>query len=355
VAPSTADLLFSLIAKSIEIASAALYLNFLGQFLTRRSFRARGISLAEIAVREWLVQPVVIWNWENFKYATTTVLGSGSLLTAVSIYFFTAASNSLVSPHLAMGKWESTQFSGKVRMNFGNNVVLKNECWAPIDADLDGQNIGESCVNILASGLANQDFNNFMKDWRDAKPSSNLAIRPGATSSIFTDTRTEGTWVQSSTSDISANFAKYGRVVNNITLSMPHPVVYYSTGFEFPMPIRGTGFGEHTLKASVVSPTSNTLCVNMQPSELAPLIYVEWPNARFKLDEGGHKIALNDWERDVPTDRSILQSNVSMTQVDSIFKWGSEYNRSFPVFARVSSIISIPPPVLVTDLTAVAN
>jgi hypothetical protein len=193
VAPSTADLLFSLLAKSIEIASAALYLNFLGQFITRRSFRSQGISLADIAVREWLVQPVVIWDWENLKYATTTVLGFGSLLAAIAIYFFTAASNSLVSPHLAMGKWESTQFSGQVRMNFGNLPVLKNECWAPIDARLDAQNIGESCVNILASGLANQDFNNFMKSWKDMNEPSNLASRPDATSSIFTDTRTQGT------------------------------------------------------------------------------------------------------------------------------------------------------------------
>jgi hypothetical protein len=354
VAPSTADLLFSLLAKSIEIASAALYLNFLGQFLTRRSFRSQGISLADIAVREWLVQPVVIWDWENLKYATTTVLGFASLLAAIAIYFFTAASNSLVSPHLAMGKWESTQFSGQVRMNFGNLPVMKNECWAPIDARLDSQNIGESCVNILASGLANQDFNNFMKSWKEMDEPSNQAFRPTATSSIFTDTRTQGTWVHESSSNISSNFAKYGRIVNNATLSMPHPVVFYSTQLEFPMPVRGTGFGEHSLKASVVSPTSNTLCVNMQPSEIAPLIYVEWPNARVSVDDTGSKTAAKDWQNDVPADIALLQSNVSMTQVDSIFRWGSAYNRSFPIFPRVSHARTRPP-IIVADLVVVAN
>ncbi|KAF4629090.1 hypothetical protein G7Y89_g9062 [Cudoniella acicularis] len=339
VTPSTAVLLFSLFAKSIEIASAGVYINFLGQFLTRKSLQSRGISLADIAVREWLLQPgFVIWNWENLKYASTTVLGFTSLLAAFAIYFFTTASNSLVSPHIALGKWESTRFSGQVQQNFGNVIVLKNECWAPIDARLDSQNIGESCANVLASGLANQDFNNYMKQWSKqviggGNASSNLSFRPSPTSSIFTDTAVQGSWVQESSSNISANFARYGRVVNNITLSMPHPVVYYSAQAEFPEPVRGTGLGEHTIKASVVSPTSNTLCVNMQQSEVAPLVYVEWPNARFNYSNTGNKIAATDWYKDVPANIS-LQSNVSQTQVGTIFKWGAVYNRAPPVFPQ---------------------
>jgi hypothetical protein len=339
--PSTANLLFSLFAKSIEIASSGVYINFLGQFLTRRFLQSRGITLPDIAVREWVHQPgFVICDWENLKHASTTVLGFTSLLAAVAIYFFTTASNSLVSPHLALGNWGSTQFSGNVQQNFGNVIVLKKECWAGIDARLDGQNIGESCANVLASGLANQDFNNYMKQWSQAviggsNTSSNLSNRPSASSSIFTDTKVQGSWVQESSSDISANFAMYGRVVNNITLSMPHPVVYYSAQVEFPDPVKGSGFGEHTVKASVVSPTSNTLCVNMQQSEVAPLVYVEWPNARFTNSTNGHKIAANDWYKDVTANIS-LQSNISQTQVETIFKWGSVYNRSPPVFPQVS-------------------
>ncbi|KAH8654566.1 hypothetical protein BGZ60DRAFT_568372 [Tricladium varicosporioides] len=336
--PSTADLLFSLLAKSIEIASAGLYISFLGQFLTRRSLQSRGISLADIALREWLIQPgFAIWNWGNLKNASTTVLGFASLLAAIAIYFFTAASNSLVSPHIALGKWETTQFLGQVRQNFGNVIVLKKDCWAPIDSLVDSQNIGESCVNVLASGLAHQDFNNYMKQWSKvimggSNASSSLSFRPPATSSIFTDTKVQGSWVQESSSDISVNFAKYGRVVNNITLSMPHPVVYYSAQAEFPDPVKGTGFGEHSVKASVVSPTSNTLCVNMQQSEVAPLIYVEWPNARFTSSDNGHKIAAKDWYKD--TTNTSLQSNLSQTHVERIFRWGPTYNRSFPIFPQ---------------------
>ncbi|TVY41608.1 hypothetical protein LSUB1_G002181 [Lachnellula subtilissima] len=337
--PSTADLLFSLFAKSIEIASAGVYINFLGQFLTRRSLRSRGISLTDIAVREWLIQPgLVIFQWENLKYATTTILGFTSLLSAIAIYFFTTASNSLVSPHIALSNWESAQFLGQVQQNFGNLPVMKKECWAPIDAYLDSQNVGESCVNVLASGLANQDFNEFMKAWSRKVMGGNtdlssLSSRPPATSSIFTDTMVEGNWVQRSSSDISANFAKYGRIVNNITLSMPHPVVFYSARVEFPKTVRGTGSGEHTIRASVLSPTSNTLCVNMQKSEIAPLVYVDWPHARFNTSDTGHKSAASDWFKDVPANIS-LQSNISQTYVEDIFRWGSVYNRRPPVFPQ---------------------
>jgi len=357
--PSTADLLFSLFAKSIEIASSGVYINFLGQFLTRRSLQSRGITLPDIAVREWVHQPgFVIWDWENLKHASTTALGFTSLLAAIAIYFFTTASNTLVSPHLALGNWQSTRFSGQVQQNFGNDIVLKKNCWAGIDAQVDSQNIGESCVNVLASGLANQDFNNYMKEWSQAviggsNASSNLSFRPSASSSIFTDTKVQGSWVQEASSDISANFARYGRVVNNITLSMPHPVVYYSAQVEFPDPVRGTGFGEHSLKASVVSPTSNTLCVNMQQSEVAPLVYVEWPNARFANNTNGHKIAANDWYKDVAANIS-LQSNVSQTQVETIFRWGSAYNRNPPVFPQVSNTCTLTP-IVIADLSAVAN
>ena len=338
--PSTADLVFSIFAKSIEIASAGVYIIFLGQLLTKRSLRSRGISLADIAVREWLIQPAfVIWEWENLKYASTTVLGATSLLAAIAIFSFTVASNSLVTPHIALGDFQSTQFSGQVQQNFGNVIILKKDCWAPLDSRLDGQNIGESCINVLASGLANQDFNNFMKQWNrevfgGSNASSNLAFRPSATSSIFTDTKTQGTWIQKSRSNITANFATYSRVVNNITLAMPHPVVYYSAEAEFPDPVRGTGFGEHSIQASVVSPTSNTLCVNMNQSEIAPLVYVEWPNARFNVTDTGRKIAAKDWFKDAPANISLL-SNVSQSNVQTIFRWGPIYGRNPPIFPQV--------------------
>ncbi|KAG9233315.1 hypothetical protein BJ875DRAFT_485252 [Amylocarpus encephaloides] len=337
--PSTADLLFSLFSKSIEIASAGVYITFIGQFLTRRSLRSRGIGLTDIALREWLLQPgFVIWHWDNLKFASTTILGFTTLLTAIGIFFFTSASNTLVSPHVATGQWETSRFYGNVEQDFGNVILLKKNCWSPIDAQLDTLNPGESCVNILASGWAHQDMNNYMKDWsrkatEGSNFSSNISFRPKATSSIFEDTKTAGSWVERASSNLTSQSLKYGRVVNNITLSMPHPVVYYSARTEFPDPVKGSGFGEHTVKASVVSPTSNTLCVNMNRSEVEPLVYVEFPNARFTTNSAGRKIAATDWFNDVAGDAS-LRPNLTRTGVEDIFKWGPAYSRKFPLFKQ---------------------
>ncbi|CAG8959736.1 hypothetical protein HYFRA_00001642 [Hymenoscyphus fraxineus] len=352
IIPSTADLLFSIIAKSIEIASVGLYMTFLGQCLTKRCLRSRGIGLPDIAVREWLLQPgFVIWSLENLKYASTTLLGFNSFLTAIAVFFFTVASNSLVSPHITLGNWESTQFYGEARQNFGNSVIIKEECWAPINARFDQKDVGESCMNVLASGLALQDLNNYMKEWAILAKDHNNATdfnRPVATSSIFTDTRTSGSWVEKSTHNISADYATYGRVVNNITLSMPHPVVYYSVRKEFPMAKKGSGFGEHTMKASVVSPTSNTMCVNMNRTEVAPLVYVEWPRAQLTIintDGIMSKVAAKDWDKDLYVNLTKYESNITATNVGSIFKWGSKYNRQPPIFPQwpidFNSVINI--------------
>ncbi|CAG8983046.1 hypothetical protein HYALB_00006074 [Hymenoscyphus albidus] len=344
IIPSTADLLFSIIAKSIEIASVGLYMTFLGQCLTKRCLRSRGIGLPDIAVREWLLQPgFVIWSLENLKYASTTLLGFNSFLTAIAVFFFTVASNSLVSPHITLGNWESTQFYGEARQNFGNSVIIKEECWAPINARLDNQDVGESCMNVLASGLALQDLNNYMKEWAGrAKDNKNTtdSDRPVATSSIFTDTRTSGRWVEKSTPNISANFDTYGRVVNNVTLSMPHPVVYYSVRKEFPKAKKGSGLGEYTMKASVLSPTSNTMCVNMNRSEAAPLVYLEWPGPHITPG-----VARRGWDKDLYGNHTNYKSNITATHVGSIFKWGSKYDRQPPIFPQwpidFNSVINI--------------
>jgi hypothetical protein len=343
--PATSDMLFSLFAKSIEIASSGVYVHFLGQFLTRRSLQ-RGISITDMTLREWLSQPAeIIFHWGNIKYAGTTILGSTSFLAAAAVYFFTTASNSLVSPHIASGKWESTQLYGNVQQDFGNNIMLKQNCWAPLDSKLDTLNPGESCVNVLAAGISNQDLNNYMKTWSGLLGPRNITqnfnSRPPPTSSILGDTSVTGSWVQIWSSNVTFNFAKWGRVVNNITLSMPHPVVSYASADpknDLPQADPGSAFGGISVKASVLSPSTNTLCVNMQQSEVEPLVYVEWPNARVNTSTpiADHKNAAQDWEKDIPADMASLQNNISQTGVESIFQWGPVYNNRFPpVFPQV--------------------
>jgi len=91
-----------------------------------------------------------------------------------------------------------------------------------------------------------------------------------------------GSWVQRGTSNIEAAFKEYNRIVNNITMSMPHAGVFSAARDrknDILQPEDLAGVGEYSLRAAVVSPTINVLCVNMKATEMDPLIYVRWPDA----------------------------------------------------------------------------
>ena len=104
-----------------------------------------------------------------------------------------------------------------------------------------------------------------------------------------------------------------------------------------------SGVGEYRLAASAVSPAVNVLCVGMTEEELAPLVYVKWPNANItKAENQTYETGWEHWEREVPhpdgnwTTEPVLNSTV----VDTIFRWGKEYHRRPPVFQRVRIFLS---------------
>lgn len=83
-------------------------------------------------------------------------------------------------------------------------------------------------------------------------------------------------WIDTKYSDVAANFATHGRIVNNVTLAMPHPGVYAAAtdpNNNILQPDELVGLGQYSVRASVVSPALNVMCVNMATEELAPLVY----------------------------------------------------------------------------------
>lgn len=39
---------------------------------------------------------------------------------------------------------------------------------------------------------------------------------------LYDNTTVTGSWVYTNTSDVTSSFTKYGRVINNVTMSLPH-------------------------------------------------------------------------------------------------------------------------------------
>lgn len=180
------------------------------------------------------------------------------------------------------------------------------------------------------------------KEWDDIHKMESpntlqLSDRPTGTHNLFDNTTMNSSWIEKENGDMEANFATYHRVINNVTLAMPHPGVYMAATD----PINGIlqpsellGLGQYSIRASVVAPVVNVMCVNMNESEVAPLVYQRWPNARTNNNSFTNDLP-PDWEVDVPgaSETEWLNSTV----VDDIFKWGEKYGREPPVFPLVRS------------------
>lgn len=156
-------------------------------------------------------------------------------------------------------------------------------------------------------------------------------------SMLYDNVTVYGTWIETQYSDVSASYDRWSRIVNNVSLAMPHPGVYTAAINESmnrilqPSDLDGTG--SYNVTGSVVSPAVNVLCVNMDKDELAPLVYTAWPHANTTTTgiDDQFKAAATDWDTtDVPvySDTEWLNSTV----VDDIFRWGEKYNRRPPVF-----------------------
>lgn len=98
------------------------------------------------------------------------------------------------------------------------------------------------------------------------------------------------------------------------------------------------GVGQYNVRAAVVSPAVNVLCVNMNRTELAPIIYTEWPNANTNTTTiPGQKVAWPGYESELQVIPGQKYSNA--TAVDDIFEWGEKYSRHTSIFPMVCSRI----------------
>lgn len=342
ITPSTASTLFALFAKTIELSFVTVFVTFLGQVLTRRSLMkaSHGVTIAELSMRNWVIQPgSMITHWETLKHASLSFLGVITLTAAIVSMFYTTASDSLVSPHLKYGRPEQKSMFGLVKASYANPDYIMSNCQTPIKPT-DDQYSGETCVNIEHAGQAYQNVLAYLGTWQSGNNgSTELSKRPLPTAVIVDNTTAisvTGSWVQTDNSDIDVAFKKHNRIVNNITMSMPHAGVFSAARDrknDILQPEDLAGVGEYSLRAAVVSPTINVLCVNMKTTELDPLVYVRWPHATTteSINFPTQKIAWQGYQSDV-TQAFSQKPFLNSTVVDDIFHWGKSYNRLPPVF-----------------------
>lgn len=97
--PSSAALLTAFIAKTVELSFVMVFLAFIGQVLSRRAINQKGLSLASVSMRSWILQPGTLFSqWQSVKVAGFSVLGVFSLVTAILSLLYTTAAGALGKP-----------------------------------------------------------------------------------------------------------------------------------------------------------------------------------------------------------------------------------------------------------------
>jgi hypothetical protein len=97
------------------------------------------------------------------------------------------------------------------------------------------------------------------------RPNANLLITDFV---LFTEnTIVSSTWTdyEANKTDINSLFERYNRIINNVTLSMPHTVLYSAANdaaSNIMQPEDLDGLGAYTIRGALPSPYINVLCVN---------------------------------------------------------------------------------------------
>lgn len=228
-----------------------------------------------------------------------------------------------------MSPLKSTTLWGKVYASWGNPVYLGYNCNTPIPVPMDPEYRNSTCLQMEHVGQAYHNFEQWLDTWSNLINSNNqtsdqLQLRPQPTGSIWDNTTVSGSWIE--IQDTASLSAKYGRMINNITMAFPHagiPAAAMDPKNNIPQPQDVSGQGQYRLEASVPSPAVNVLCVGMNKTELSPLVYSSWPNAHFNP---------TTWSTYASPDIPRYPSWLNRTVVDDIFSFGPSNTQRPPIF-----------------------
>ncbi|KAL2812310.1 hypothetical protein BJX63DRAFT_397081 [Aspergillus granulosus] len=241
----------------------------------------------------------------------------------------------IVTPKLRMGPFEDRMLVGDVYASFANTAYLADNCETPVALESDPDYRNLTCLNMQHAGQAYHNYQAFLHAWSLAtegtrSSSTELASRPLPTGSVHDNTTVTGSWIEMQ--NMTALSEKYGRIVHNVTAAMPHGGIigaanHHANGIT--QPRDRSGEGNYELVASVPSPAVNVLCVGMNKTELAPIVYTEWPNTEGDF----HPV---NWTISVPDNVPSFDNWHNRTVVDDIFGFGPDYPGMYaPIFGKL--------------------
>ncbi|KAK8174217.1 hypothetical protein IWX90DRAFT_366229, partial [Phyllosticta citrichinensis] len=328
--PSNSSLLTAVFAKTIELSFATAVVSFIGQVLSRRSLSVRttkrGVSLAEMNMRNWVTQPGnMVVNWETVRYASFSILGVISAIAAVCAMLYTSASDALVQPQIRFNHEHPINMFADVVTEWANPSHLQEQCKSPVPLSEDPVYRNSSCMDVSYASQGYHDYQQYLSEWAVRAANSSVGTdkdsRVPAYSLWDSTVQVNGSWI-----DIEAKEWN-GRIINNVTLAMPHISVLQAArnkenGILQPEDLGG--LGAFFLTASTPNPAVHVLCANMNRTELAPMVYTQFPNAG--------ELNTSTW----PAQVSFYGNDtwLNSTVVDDLFRIGEKHGQHAPVFPR---------------------
>ncbi|PGH34191.1 hypothetical protein GX50_02965 [[Emmonsia] crescens] len=335
LAPDTASLLSALFAKTIELSFVTVFVAFLGQVLSRRALakQATGISIADMSMRGWIMQPgSLITHWQHVKHSGLTIIGMIALTATFMALLYTTAADALVSPKLSYGPEEIVDFAGTVKTKFANVPYLLNDCLTPIPKAADPIYGQGTCLQLSYVGQAYHNYREYISEWsllskNGNKSSTDLKNRIVPAGTWNDDITLRGSWIHEQ--NIMELSKKHERMVNNVTLAMPHAGIIAASLHprnSLRQPDDFNGLGEFALSASVVSPVLNVLCAGMTEEEIAPLVYNEWPEVKGTVN-------VSTWLSSPPEGLWGVGERGNKTKVDDLFDFSER--KLPPIFPKL--------------------
>jgi hypothetical protein len=334
--PSSAALLTTILAKTIEMSFVTVIIAMIGQDLSRRASSTRrrsGVTLAELNMRNWIMQPgTMISRWESVRYAGISFLGLVSFAAAVCAMLYTPACAALVQPQLRLSSWEQRNMSGLVQTKFANPHHIQKQCFTPLPEGEDETERWSTCLSIEHAAMAYKNYFTYLGIWSEKDASSNFTDRPNGTAWFSNDTTVVAPWVGVK-HDAAFLYPGTDIIVNNVSIAFPHTGV--ATAARDPnntiaQPEDLDGVGRYTINASVASPLLHSLCATVSENHLAPLIFEKWRLTNETLNH-------TSWPAQLQFTDTHPSPYLGGTSLDDIFEWGEKYGDYSwpPVFMRL--------------------
>lgn len=333
ITPSTAALITTILAKTIEMSFVTVIIAMVGQELSRKAsstHRRSGVTLAELSMRGWIMQPgTMILRWETLRYAGISALGFTSVAAAVFAMLYTPACSALVQPQLRSSDWAKHNMTGYVQTSFANSSHIQEECFTPIPGGEDSVERSHTCLSIEHAAMAYKNYFTYLSLWSEKDNSTDLTHRPNGTAWFSNDTTVHAPWIGLDRTAASI-YPGTNIIVNNVSLAFPHTGVLAAARDpinSIAQPEDLDGVGRYTINASVASPLLHSLCATVSEEHLAPLIFEKWDLTQEPLNH-------TTWPAQLEFSEAHPSPYLGGTPLDDIFGWGEKYGDVFwpPIF-----------------------